>query len=167
MIGKEQEIHSSLLASRLYILILLAGATFPVFKSINDYLILGKWVITAIIFLLGLIIIPLCKKPNLYINISFATISHPAVTISMAVIIYSVLQYFEILPSFGIFKVDGGFDNPVGAVITIVLLMPSILYLADNSSRKKRLLIYLFIILELFIFCTCSQEQVLLLLQLF
>lgn len=151
--------YYGLSASRFYILLLLAGATFPVFKNINDYLIVGKWVITVAILIVGLIVTHFLKKSKYHISISLTDVSHPAIIISAAIILYSALQYFDILPSSGLFKVNGGFDNPVGAVITLVLLMPSILYLADRTNnRKRQILVYLFILLE-FIYVLYLQSR--------
>lgn len=151
--------YYGLSASRVYILLLLAGATFPVFKNINDYLIVGKWVITVAILIVGLIVTHFLKKSKYHISISLTDVSHPAIIISAAIILYSALQYFDILPNSGLFKVNGGFDNPVGAVISLVLLMPSILFLADRTNnRKRQLLVYLFILLE-FIYVLYLQSR--------
>lgn len=143
-----------------FIIVLIITSTFSVFRNVNDYLIVGKWMGVYLIFSIFLVyafftkLCPISKERKDLFR-KFITMS--MAVLNLLIICHCIGQLFHFIPMIFSFTATADFDNPAGVAAALVASFP---FITIINNRKSNIFLILFVFILNLILLFVIQSRV-------
>ena len=134
------------------------SCTFACVRSVNDWMIVGRWAGAAVCLLPLFLCTAVCSygsgkipsrsdsgKPDGITGLVFTPAAQSLAVCNIAVTVYGGLQWLGVLAPVGTFRITAGFDNPAGMAAALTSTFPFLVYALSGCKRLLPVCTYLFL----------------------